>query len=262
MAYHVINLGVHLQNSAGTDSSWKDFSYLVQTEMDLIYVDVLGFYGKIIVCDAEGNNWAIGTEAENELLASLDKLAEYLPEQWKGAANAIAARVCLNRKEYQKASGYCKKVIDAGRYELLANDKVFESQDNKSVILSGYSDTIPSLKKGAYYHPIRYQEVLLMQAEAANELGNIAEAIAPLNLIMRAEGKVDIASAASTKEQIRTHIDKVFGDYLLKEGLEYSTWRRWGVLDDRIGSKWGYQASKHSLLPIPKEVLMQYPGLE
>lgn len=261
MAYQVINLGVHLRNSAGADQSWKDFSYLMQTEMDLIYADVLGFYGKIVVCDAEGNNWAVGTEAENELLASLDRVAEYLPAQSKGAANAISARICLNRKEYQRASDYCKKVINSGQYALLVNDKVFASSSNESVILGGYRDTIPSLRKGAYYHPIRYQEVLLMQAEAANELGNTAEAIAPLNQIMAVEGKSPIAPAGSTKENIREYINTLFDSYLQKEGLEYSTWRRWGVLDDKIGNKWGYQASKHSLLPIPKEVVMQYPGL-
>lgn len=261
MAYRTINLGVDLQNRAGEDQSWKEFSYWVQTEMNLIYADVLGFYGQIVVCDAEGNNWTVGTEAENALIASLDKMAQFLPEQWKGAAYAIAARVCLNLKDYQKASDYCKKVIDSGEHELLPNDQVFASQSNKSVVLGGYNDTIPSLRKGAYYHPIRYQEILLMQAEVANKLGKIPEAIAPLNQIMEAEGKTPIAPPDSAPEEIKGYINTLFATYLQKEGLEYSTWRRWGVLDDKIGNKWGYQSSKHSLLPIPMEVLMQYPEL-
>lgn len=63
-----------------------------------------------------------------------------------------------------------------------------------------------------------------MYAEAANELGNIADAVAPLNQIMQAEGKVDIAPAGSTKEDIRNHINTLFSSCLQYEGLEYSTW--------------------------------------
>lgn len=118
------------------------------------------------------------------------------------------------------------------------------------------------LRKGNYYHPVRYQEVLLMLAEAANELGNTSEAIAPLNRIMRAEGEVDIAPEGSKQKTIRGYINTVFDAYLNKEGYEYSSWRRWGVLNAKIGNEYGYQSSRNSLLPIPKSALMQYPGLK
>lgn len=147
---------------------------------------------------------------------------------------------------------------------MFQNTDVFSSRANKSVIWGDYDDSVFSwsgLSKGLYYHPVRYQEVLLMYAEAANELGNIADAIAPLNQIMQAEGKVEIAPAGSTKEDIRNHINTLFSSYLQYEGLEYSTWRRWGVLDAKIGNRFGYQSPKNSLLPIPKAALMQYPEL-
>ena len=100
-----------------------------------------------------------------------------------------------------------------------------------------------------------------MYSEAANELGNISEAIAPLNLIMRSEGKAEIAPAGSTKEEIRKYINTLFDTYLQHEGLEYQTWRRWGVLDAKIGNKFGYQSPKNSLLPIPKAISIQYPEM-
>ena len=90
----------------------------------------------------------------------------------------------------------------------------------------------------------------------------IEEAIAPLNEIMLTEGRPVIAPAGSTKEKIREHINTLFDTYLQKEGLEYQTWRRWGVLDAKIGNQFGFQSPKNSLLPIPKAALMQYPELK
>jgi uncharacterized surface protein with fasciclin (FAS1) repeats/tetratricopeptide (TPR) repeat protein len=259
MAYKAIDLGVRLQkNGVNVDSSWKDFSNSMQIDMSLIYADILGFYSKVMMWDAGGERFVSDT---NVLIQSLDKVAQELPEQQKGAAYAIAARVYLNLKDYQKAYEYCKRVTEMEQYALVPNENVFADLTNKSIIWSGYIDEDQALRKGTYYHPIRYQEVLLMQAETANELGNIAEAIAPLNQIMRTEGKVDIAPAGSTKEDIRGYIDKIFIGYLAKEGLEYSTWRRWGVLDAKIGNNLGYQSPKNSLLPIPKAVVMQYPEM-
>lgn len=258
-AYKAIDLGVHLQKKGvNVDSSWKDFSNSVQIDMSLIYADILGFYSKVMIWDAGSDRFVSDT---NALIQSLDKVVKELPEQQKGAAYAIAARVYLSKKEYQKAYGYCKKVMDMGQYALVPNKDVFDSQMNKSVLWSGYKDDNLALKKGTYYHPVRYQEVLLMYSEAANELGNISEAIAPLNLIMRSEGKAEIAPAGSTKEEIRKYINTLFDTYLQHEGLEYQTWRRWGVLDAKIGNKFGYQSPKNSLLPIPKAISIQYPEM-
>lgn len=258
-AYKAIDLGVHLQKKGvNVDSSWKDFSNSVQIDMSLIYADILGFYSKVMIWDAESDRFVSDT---NALIQSLDKVVKELPEQQKGAAYAIAARVYLSKKEYQKAYGYCKKVMDMGQYALVPNKDVFDSQMNKSVLWSGYKDDNLALKKGTYYHPVRYQEVLLMYSEAANELGNISEAIAPLNLIMRSEGKAEIAPAGSTKEEIRKYINTLFDTYLQHEGLEYQTWRRWGILDAKIGNKFGYQSPKNSLLPIPKAISIQYPEM-
>lgn len=262
-AYKAIDLGVSLQKKGtDVDASWKDFSNSIQIDMSLIYADVLGFYNQVMVWNAGSDKFVCTLDA---LINSLDEAVQYLPEQQKGAAYAIAARIYLGQKEYQKAYEYCRRVMDMGQYALVPNTDMFSSQTNKSVIWGGYDDAAFSwsgLGKGAYYHPVRYQEVLLMCSEAANELGNIAEAIAPLNEIMLTEGRLVIAPAGSTKEKIREHINTLFDTYLQKEGLEYQTWRRWGVLDAKIGNQFGFQSPKNSLLPIPKAALMQYPELK
>lgn len=261
-AYKAIELGLSLRKSgASANSSWMNFSDSIQVDMSLIYANILGYYNQVAVGDTESDKFVSGAEATNALISSLDELALNLEGQQKGAADAIAARVCLMLKDYQKAYDYCKKVEGMGLYELIANIDVFTSPNNKSVIWGGYDD-MSYLSKGNYYHPVRYQEVLLMLAEAANELGKTSEAIAPLNQIMRAEGEADIAPEGSTKEAIRGYINTVFETCLKNEGFEYSTWRRWGLLNDKIGNKYGYQSSRNSLLPIPKSALIQYPGLK
>lgn len=262
-AYKAIELGLSLQKSdTNVDPSKMNFSDSIQIDMSLIYANILGYYNQVAVWNAGSDKFVSGADATNTLISSLNELAQSLPEQQKGVAYAITARVCLILKDYQKANEYCNKVGSSGRYELIANKDVFSSPSNKSVVWGGYDDNLFYNRKGNYYHPVRYQEVLLMLAESANELGKTSEAIAPLNQIMRVEGKVDIAPAGSTKEAIRVYINTVFETYLDREGFEYSSWRRWGLLNDKIGSKFGYQSSRNSLLPIPKSALMQYPGLK
>lgn len=262
-AYKAIELGLSLQKSdTNIDPSKLNFSDSIQIDMSLIYANILGYYNQVAVWNAGSDKFVSGKDAINTLISSLNELAQSLPEQQKGVAHTITARVCLMLKDYQKANEYCKKVSGSRQYELIANKDVFSSLSNKSVVWGGYDDNLFYNRKGNYYHPVRYQEVLLMMAESANELGKTSEAIAPLNQIMRAEGKADIAPEGSTKEAIRGYINTVFDTYLNNEGFEYSTWRRWGVLNAKIGNRYDYQSSRNSLLPIPKSALMQYSGLK
>lgn len=127
--------------------------------------------------------------------------------------------------------------------------------------MGGYDDTNPGLRKGEYFHPVRYVEVLLMMAEAANETGNTIEAIQALNRITEAKGQPIIALPGATQEEIKGYIKYLSLKELCNEGLEYSTWRRWGIADQVLGKISGYKIY-NSLLPGPLNVLDQYLILE
>lgn len=262
-AYETVDLGLRLRKAAETASAnkvlWNALADTIKVDLGLVYTNVLGYYNQYLYFDEYGTT---PTCDMNALIEYLDKIVAYLPSAGKGrdAVCALAARVCLNKKAYQKAYQYCKEVIDRNVCELLPQAQVFETPDNRAVVWGGYSDSI-SFRKGRYYHPIRYTEVLLMQSEAANELGYIAEAIAPLNRIMVAEGEPAIAPQGATKEEIREYIKDVFDMFLRDETLEYSNWRRWGMSDSQLTGHFGYQ-SRNSLLPIPRSVLKQYPCLK
>lgn len=260
-AYETIELGIQLQETAANATAdvelWKAFSQNIKIDLGLVYCDILGYYGQFIFQKSHDSE---PTSDINALFAYLDELIEYLPSNYKGAPQAIAARVWLNNQtDYRRAYQKCKELIDNGNYSLSSED-VFATRENKAIILGGYNDTIPQLSKGSYFHPIRYVEVLLMAAEAANEIGQREEAIAYLNQIVLAKGQAIIAPPAATKDEIKGYVQQLFEQELKNEGLEYSTWRHWGIIDTKLKNIAGYK-THNSLLPIPKEALDKYPSL-
>lgn len=260
-AYKTIDLGIQLQEIArevmNDKDLWNELLCNIKVDMGLIYSDVLGYYGQYIFKNTHNDE---GTAEINALFDYLEKVTNELPSNYTGALRALAARVYLNNKKYQEAYYKCKELIERGDYTL-SNEDVFATVNNKAVVWGGYDDTIPDLRKGEYFHPVRYVEVLLMMAEAANETGNTIEAIQALNLITEAKGQPIIALPGATQEEIRGYIKYLFLKELCNEGLEYSTWRRWGIADQELGKISGYKIY-NSLLPVPQNVLDQYPVLE
>ena len=61
----------------------------------------------------------------------------------------------------------------------------------------GFEDTDAGLAKGTYYHPVRYEEVLLMAAEAANELERTMDAMQFVNQIAVWKGMPDMPGHVS-----------------------------------------------------------------
>ena len=113
---------------------------------------------------------------------------------------------------------------------------------------------------------LRYADVILMAAEAANELGgaaNVAKAVQYLEMIRaRArEGnntvlpKVDFVS----KEQMRTAIQNERRFEFAMEGERFFDLVRWGLAPSVLGPS-GYQA-RHRYLPLPQPVIDQSGGV-
>ena len=153
----------------------------------------------------------------------------------------------------------CMGMIESGKYAL-TEDNVFATDINLGVVWPGFEDTDAGLAKGIYYHPVRYEEVLLMAAEAANELGRTMYAMQFVNQIAVWKGMPVMVTPASTKDEISECIRTLFSQDLKSESLEYSTWRRWGITDDMLQGK-GEYGSHNALLPVPETALGQYPFL-
>lgn len=117
---------------------------------------------------------------------------------------------------------------------------------------------------------LRYAEVLLMKAEAANELGNTAEALSALNQVRsRARGgnNAVLPDVSTTNQgELRT---KIWHERHVELALEFDRYFdviRQGRGAEVFGTK-GWQAGKNEVWPIPQNeidlsagVLTQNPG--
>lgn len=112
-----------------------------------------------------------------------------------------------------------------------------------------YKDLNEDMASGINMKVIRYADVLLMMAEAANELGNQAEAVGYINEV---RDRVDLPLLSTNLSQAEVfdaivHERKV---ELAGEQVRFPDLVRWGLADDFLGQH-GFQAGQHELLPIP-----------
>jgi hypothetical protein len=120
---------------------------------------------------------------------------------------------------------------------------------------------------GTNYPLIRYADVLLMYAEAQNELGQLTAARDAVNMV-RARPTVNMpaltASNTGTKALMFDAIVKERQVELMFEGHRFNDLRRWGLAQSVLGTM-GY-AARYSLFPIPQleldinPKLVQNPG--
>lgn len=259
MAYRTIDTGLSLVQALSDGESEDAYGNAAVQEirlgMALIYSNILGFYGQFVYMGNDEPHSDV-----NALLEELEILEVLVSENHIGAVQAMSARVAMNsRQDYEWTFNKCLGIIESGKYAL-AEDNVFATLRNPGVVWPGFEDEDARLAKGTYYHPVRYEEVLLMAAEAANELGQAIVAMQYVNQIALWKGMPVMVTQASTKDEISECIRTLFSQDLKSESLEYSTWRRWGVTDDMLQGKGGY-SSHNALLPVPESALGQYTFL-
>ena len=134
-----------------------------------------------------------------------------------------------------------------------------------------------SISRGTWWlnvRILRYADVVLMYAEAANELGNVADARNALNSV---RARARRGAAAGTLPDITTDSQTELRDAIRHErrielAMEHDRFFdlvRWGIAAQTLHSagKPNFTAGRDELLPIPqqqidlsKKVLIQNPG--
>lgn len=109
---------------------------------------------------------------------------------------------------------------------------------------------------------IRYADVLLMHAEAANEIGNVNEALDKLEMVRaRARGNnTDVLPKVTTREPNELR-EKIRHERRIELALEFGRFYdlvRWGVAKDVIKN---FIPGKHELFPIPQEEIDKSNGV-
>jgi hypothetical protein len=123
---------------------------------------------------------------------------------------------------------------------------------------------------GINYRIIRYADVLLMQAEAQNELGNPAVAVPLINQV---RARVNLAPLAGTYSQdaMRLLLRDERARELCGEGTRWYDIVRWGLLNDQNGINYlttrdvdfgNFQPGKSALLPIPQNDIDIDPNIK
>lgn len=110
-----------------------------------------------------------------------------------------------------------------------------------------------SLNSNFKQSEINAVRLYLFLAEASCELGNLAEGIQAMNVLLKAEGKPLLATNTTT-EQLRTDIHAFYkktNNYEISydSGIKYCNTLSWSISD-----AWG----KYKLLPIPNSVLTAF----
>jgi hypothetical protein len=106
---------------------------------------------------------------------------------------------------------------------------------------------ISELNYGTNWRQIRYADVLLMASEAHYRANNETKSRQYLNMIRFRAGLTDVTATGTAL------FDAIVKERQLElafEGFRYTDLVRWGLASQELGGL-GFQASKHSLLPIP-----------
>lgn len=159
--------------------------------------------------------------------------------------------------QYASAKQHLAKLENAGLFKLaLPGNKFVNSTDNET--LAGYDTNsgpafaspafVSIAKKGAYPSIMRATEIVLLQAEAEMQLGNLTAAASYLNKVRARNSKSAIAQ--STKEDLIKFLLEEYKEDLGMEGVYFSALKRLGKAESILGIP-----AYKTLLPFPFEEL-------
>lgn len=144
---------------------------------------------------------------------------------------------------------YDGRVVNAGAENPMYNEKAYDSAN------PGGSDNGKNLRY------LRLGEIYLILAEAANELGNTAEALQALNTV-RTRAKLP-AFTSTNQGEIR---NKIWNERRLELAFEHDRWfdlvrTRQAETAMKANGK-PFKADRHYLFPVHTNQLIQIPGFE
>ncbi|HEA29370.1 MAG TPA: RagB/SusD family nutrient uptake outer membrane protein [Leeuwenhoekiella sp.] len=155
------------------------------------------------------------------------------------------------------------------RGEVMYDNDLYEDDDDINAVVSADAPN-PRYSEKMYTGPItvdaqeqnliilRYADVLLMNAEANNELGNISEAIYKLNMIRNRVNLPQIQGQNQAELQ-----ETIWKERRLEFGMEFD--RYFDVIRQGRGQELfgplGFQQGKHEVFPIPQDQINLSGGL-
>lgn len=182
-------------------------------------------------------------------------------------ANALLARLSLNTGKYADAVNYSKAVINIGTYNLIGDTSAIYAETFNTETLyniprsygSPFSQFFTVTRPGTvnFCPIIRYAEVLLINAEANVNLGDLENATNMINQVRMRRNiqTTGLLTADQAREAIRVLRNREF----YREGQTFSTLVRQNLAAQELSNN-GYK-EYNKLLPIPLTYLNSYPNL-
>lgn len=203
-----------------------------------------------------GNSWGDNADGTAEVTF---RSQEYGFNAWR---NVVVSQSLLNEFEagdprigfsfYQDGD-----LFNNGTETIVAFGNVADDKPNWKKYQQQYGAGGSNTASGINFRVIRYADVLLMWAEALNELGQSSEAIARMNMV-RARPSVnmplygtpamDAIYPVGTQAEIFNAIVHERQVELCGEQVRYRDIQRWGIAKDIVPN---YVVGKHELWPIP-----------
>ena len=131
--------------------------------------------------------------------------------------------------------------------------------------------TPENFTSGINFRVIRYADVLLLQAEALNELGQTSAAVPLVNQVRQRVGLAPIVAANYNQNSLRLYMRTERGRELAGEGQRWFDILRWGLLDNQAGIDdlitrdvdfRNFVLGKSKLLPIPQNDIDIDPNIK
>ncbi len=206
--------------------------------------------------DVGGNGWA-GADAANNNEANLRERLN-LPQGRGGFGNILPTEDFVNEFEEGDPRLFYSVFVQGDPYDEV--DPEFQADWT----VTGYAikkGMMPIFRNntnsGRNWPIIRYADVLLMYAEAANENGNTQAAINAINLVRDRVGIPLHPNAGIPVGNQQEIFDAIVHERRVELGLEYHRFndlKRWGLAQEELGDL-GYEAPKHRYFPLPQAEL-------
>lgn len=217
----------------------------------------------IRVMQSETNSFIEGllTAAKAELQA-----ANLLTDRNKlsvAACQALLARLYLQQGNFQKAFDLSSSTITDYNFSLGSGTTVFTQANSPEIILNTATQPLGTevkvtFTKGTILPELRLAEMLLINAEAAVELGQATVAQDRINLLRARAGLADITS--TDLSVLRDAVQEEWKREMAREGVRLSSLARWNKTMTVLGPLGFKQYNRY--LPIPQIVQNWYFNLQ
>ncbi len=200
----------------------------------------------------------VTTFIKQDLVMAIDKLgAVGTVDKTKVAmasAQALLARLCLLEGKWTEVAQYAQMVEESGIYSLTADYSDVFTSSSSEMILCVYRGEEALVKdlftKGLFIPVFRYADIMMIQAEVAFRMGDMARA---LELINSLRARRDQEFFSNLDEDL---LVQAYKDEFALEGDRFSLLKRFGLLGSELGL-----SEVNQVLPVPQSVIDESVGI-